>query len=220
MPRLHRGKARDDQHRRVSRSLPRRHGGDGARASAVAVGSVEQWSSFVEPCEDGYAEDIYEYENDLSVRDILERILRSDQLQKFEQMAWARAQVNDADQRFRELLSEQEIRSHGAWQRRMPRVIGAELAADVRERYGVDITVQGTTAHRIRDTETRTLDAGLSAPGTLVISGKYHGDVVTHYLDPATGLDVIAQNGTFVSVWKLNRDQLSNILNHGGLGGG
>jgi hypothetical protein len=106
---------------------------------------VEQWRSFVESCEDGCDEDIFEYENDLSVRDTLERILRSEKLQRFEQMSWVRSQVDDADQRFRALLSDEKVRSDGAWwQVRMPRLVGPALAADVRDRYGVGIAVRGS----------------------------------------------------------------------------
>lgn len=60
----------------------------------------------------------------------------------------------------------------------------------------------------------------INAPGTQAIVGTYRGEAVIHYLDPTTRLNVIAKNGTFVSGWKLKPAQVTNILQHGGLGGG
>jgi YD repeat-containing protein len=73
----------------------------------------------------------------------------------------------------------------------------------------------------------RTSAVSYDARGLVTASRDGSGRVVQYaysadgdLLDPTTGLDVIAQNGTFVSAWKLNPDQLGNVLNHGGLGGG
>jgi RHS repeat-associated protein len=60
----------------------------------------------------------------------------------------------------------------------------------------------------------------INAPGTTSIRGTYRGDPVTHFLDPATGLNVISRDGVFVSGWRLNPDQLANVLRNGSLGGG
>lgn len=51
-----------------------------------------------------------------------------------------------------------------------------------------------------------------------IINGTYRGQPVTHYLNPNSGLNVITSpSGQFISGWKLNPDQLQNVLNHGGL---
>ncbi|GAA4748401.1 hypothetical protein GCM10023350_36660 [Nocardioides endophyticus] len=60
----------------------------------------------------------------------------------------------------------------------------------------------------------------INAAGTRAIQGTYRGESVTHHLNPATGLNVIARNGEFVSGWQLSPGQLANVLKHGGLGGG
>ena len=60
----------------------------------------------------------------------------------------------------------------------------------------------------------------LNAAGTQTIRGTYRGDAVTHFVDPQTGLNVISRDGAFVSGWRLNADQLSNVLRNGSLGGG
>lgn len=97
---------------------------------------------------------------------------------------------------------------------RSPKQLQAKFkhAAD----FGVTGNYNKTNAARF----SAALNEHINAPGTQVITGTYHGDAVTHYLDPTTGLNVIARNGTFVSGWKLSPAQLSNVLQHGGLGGG
>ncbi len=60
----------------------------------------------------------------------------------------------------------------------------------------------------------------LGFAGTRAIQGTYRGQSVTHYLDEATGLNVISRNGEFVSGWGLSPDQLANVLRNGSLGGG
>ena len=58
----------------------------------------------------------------------------------------------------------------------------------------------------------------INSPGVTKIAGTYRGNPVTHYVDPATGLNVIADpSGVFVSGWKLSTAQLQNVLKHGGL---
>lgn len=60
----------------------------------------------------------------------------------------------------------------------------------------------------------------INAAGTRAIQGTYRGGSATHYLDPSTGLNVISRNGEFLSGWRLNPDQLANVLRTGSLGGG
>jgi hypothetical protein len=58
----------------------------------------------------------------------------------------------------------------------------------------------------------------INGPNTRRIYGTYRGQDVIHYLNPNTGLNVIStRTGEFISGWKLNSDQLRNVLAHGGL---
>jgi hypothetical protein len=96
---------------------------------------LHRWSGFVTQVERGYDDSIYEYTNDLSVRDRLERVaggagpgLRA----KLE------ARLTDDDRRF-EAASEEGARPLGEfgeasppwWWRRVPRRRGGELAEDL-----------------------------------------------------------------------------------------
>ncbi len=57
----------------------------------------------------------------------------------------------------------------------------------------------------------------INSPSNKII-GTYRGQPVTHYLDPATGLNVIRNaKGEFLSGWKLNPDQLKNVIERGKL---
>ena len=51
------------------------------------------------------------------------------------------------------------------------------------------------------------------------INGTYRGIEVTHYVNKDTGLNVIINSETkkFISGWKLEDDQLENVLNRGSL---
>jgi hypothetical protein len=64
----------------------------------------------------------------------------------------------------------------------------------------------------------RAIHQHINSPGVRAIQGTYHKNPVTHYLDPQTGLNVIADPaGNFISGWKLSPGQLQNVLTHGGL---
>lgn len=58
----------------------------------------------------------------------------------------------------------------------------------------------------------------LNAAGTKEITGTYRGNPVTFHTDPNTGLMVIqSPNGSFLSGWKLNPQQLQHVLQDGKL---
>jgi hypothetical protein len=93
---------------------------------------LRRWSDFVTRVERGYDDSIYEYTNDLSVRDRLERVVSA-------ASPGLRAQLERTlaadDARF-EAATEEAERPLGAtyttwWWRRVPRRRGGELAADL-----------------------------------------------------------------------------------------
>jgi hypothetical protein len=61
----------------------------------------------------------------------------------------------------------------------------------------------------------------VASSSTKVIKGTYHGNPVTHYVNPSTGVNVMKDSaGNFVSGWKLSPAQLKHVLSNGKLGGG
>jgi len=103
---------------------------------------VDAWSSFVAQCSRGYDMNIYEYENDLSVRGMIERLLSNEDLARFPEFANFSDRVAEIDAEFRALLQEGvEIRDSGTpwWERGVPRMAGAELAKDFSQMFGVAV---------------------------------------------------------------------------------
>jgi len=70
------------------------------------------WTSWVEDCEDGYAFTAYEYDAELSVRDVVEEALNDPTLATYPEHEAFRNRVAEIDQRFRAVL-------HPTW--RIPR---------------------------------------------------------------------------------------------------
>lgn len=65
------------------------------------------------------------------------------------------------------------------------------------------------------------VQAHLDGPLTRSIQGNYRGAAVTHFLDPATGLNVMRDaQGNFLSAWRLSPAQLQQVLSTGTLADG
>jgi hypothetical protein len=98
---------------------------------------LNDWSRFVTEVERGYRDSIYEYENDLSVRDLLERVVTAASPGLRAKLERA---VADDDRRFRAATEETDrpLRALGDppwWWRRVPTRLVGELADDL-ESYG------------------------------------------------------------------------------------
>jgi RHS repeat-associated protein len=64
----------------------------------------------------------------------------------------------------------------------------------------------------------KAIEDHLANADTKVINGTYRGQSVTHYVNPNTGLNVMKDaSGNFLSGWKLNPSQLTNVLTRGKL---
>jgi hypothetical protein len=61
------------------------------------------------PHRDGYDDNIYDYDNDLFVRDLIEALLHDDRLRDVEPMRGFRERVGQIDTRFRALLTGQPV---------------------------------------------------------------------------------------------------------------
>jgi hypothetical protein len=93
---------------------------------------------------------------------------------------------------------------------------GSQLASKFK--HAKDFGVVGNYSKANAAAFSRAIHQHINNPVVRAIEGTYHKAPVTHYLDPATGLNVIADRaGNFISGWKLNPAQLKNVLTHGGL---
>ncbi len=116
---------------------------EGRRSGWSPAAYLEVWAAFTADCENGYQGNIYEYENDISVRDVIEKALTS--LGPAEDAAvtvFADA-VAEIDARFAAVLnSGPAIRDETVpwWRRRLPVSGGHEFAADVRQHFSVTLS--------------------------------------------------------------------------------
>ena len=81
--------------------------------------------------------------------------------------------------------------------------------------FGLTAPYNEANARYFRDL----LEAHVGASTTLHIPGTYRRTIpVVHHLDPATGRNVLSDvSGNFLSAWKLNPDQIKNVLTRGSL---
>lgn len=99
-------------------------------------------------------------------------------------------------------------------------LIAAPRQLQAKFKHAADFGVTGNYSKANGAQFNAAIQEHINAAGTQSIRGTYRGDAVTHFLDPQTGLNVISRDGTFVSGWRLNADQLANVLRDGSLGGG
>lgn len=99
-------------------------------------------------------------------------------------------------------------------------LISAPRQLQAKFKHAADFGVTGNYSKANGAQFNAAIQEHINAAGTQSIRGTYRGDAVTHFVDPQTGLNVISRDGTFVSGWRLNPDQLANVLRNGSLGGG
>jgi len=89
-------------------------------------------------------------------------------------------------------------------------------------KHAADFGVTGNMSNVTLEAFKAAIEKHVLSPGTRAISGEYRGlQGVTHFVDPATGLNVIRDaSGSFLSGWKLSTQQLQHVLTTGKLGGG
>ena len=80
-------------------------------------------------------------------------------------------------------------------------------------KHAKDFGVEGNFNKANADKFNQAIQKHVNSPGTKEIQGTYRGGSVTFQTDPNTGLTVIQNpNGSFLSGWKLNPQQLQYVL--------
>lgn len=112
---------------------------EGRRATWSPGLFVEAWSSFVDQVVAGYSGDLYEYENEVSVRDDLDRALTASTLRQFDNWRDLAEIVIRHDRQLQAVLDRGPVvKSEGPWWRkRLPPYAGEDLASDSLRVFGV-----------------------------------------------------------------------------------
>ena len=113
--------------------------GWGSDTSPVEL--LKRWKAFVRSCEEGYRWSIYEYDNELSARDLLADVMNDSVLAQTPELAEWATRVALVDARFSALLHEHEMRGRDTdpWGRRgVLRSAGPEYRQDVRDLHGIE----------------------------------------------------------------------------------
>jgi hypothetical protein len=88
-------------------------------------------------------------------------------------------------------------------------------------KHAADFGVVGTYNLANASKFSAAINQHINSPVVKIIQGTYHNIPATHYVDPTTGLNVLADSaGNFISGWKLSAQQLEHVLTTGKLGGG
>ncbi|WP_444664897.1 hypothetical protein ACT17Q_04155 [Cellulomonas sp. CW35] len=119
--------------------------GEGRRSSWSPAAFLEAWSQFVEECELSYSSGIYEYEDERSVRDVMERLVTWPFDNPPVGLEDFKAAMAATDDRFRRLIRGGPIiRPQAAfwWQSHLPPFGGEQLVEDAKRLYDVDLELE------------------------------------------------------------------------------
>ncbi|HEU5128588.1 MAG TPA: colicin D domain-containing protein [Glycomyces sp.] len=85
-------------------------------------------------------------------------------------------------------------------------------------KHAEDFGIEGNNNRANQQKFKEALIEHVDAPGTQRIEGTYRGQDVIHYVDPATGRNVMTdRDGNLLSAWTLNEAQLQNVTTRGSL---
>jgi RHS repeat-associated protein len=85
-------------------------------------------------------------------------------------------------------------------------------------KHGADFGLTGSWGPGRAADFSRSINQFINNPEVRTITGTYRGNPVTHYVDPTSGLNVIADEaGNYISGWSLGAEQLESVLTSGRL---
>lgn len=105
---------------------------------------VEWWANLIEQCVDGYDWTIYEFDDEMSVRDYIETLLDDPSLEGFNAFNEFKARVARLDEQYRELLQGDVKRPSKLdfwWRTGVLRYAGDEYCEDMSSRYSISVEV-------------------------------------------------------------------------------
>ncbi|HFA49574.1 MAG TPA: hypothetical protein ENJ95_11225 [Bacteroidetes bacterium] len=106
-------------------------------------GLLNAWKQFVDDCKSGYGMNIYEYDNDLSVRGAIEKIVIDEQQKAYQEYDDFVKEVLHTDKLFKQLLSTDFKRGDKSfwWEQGVLMKAGEEYAGDINSLYRFQIQI-------------------------------------------------------------------------------
>ncbi|XZE17685.1 hypothetical protein SH449x_002960 [Pirellulaceae bacterium SH449] len=108
------------------------------RRSSVEL--LKWWTDFVGQCVDGYDWTIYEYDDEIGVRDYLECLLQDSGLKTFGEFNSFRKAIEEIDEQFRTVLQTNVDRPTDSphwWRKGVLKFAGDEYRDDMESRYSI-----------------------------------------------------------------------------------
>lgn len=98
---------------------------------------IEAWDSFVQDCESGYEMNLYEYDNDLSIRGLIQKILSESALKKYPLYFDFKTQIDVIDARLKAMFSTKNFRIEKKtwWEQGVLENAGDAYKVDISSRY-------------------------------------------------------------------------------------
>ncbi len=101
---------------------------------------VTLWDEFVSECEDIYGWTIYEFDNEIGIRDCIDIILNEKEMYIFPEFKEFKSLIDSIDRRFNDLLQKNNYRTEVGnkwWRKGILKFAGEEYCSDIFNLYGI-----------------------------------------------------------------------------------
>lgn len=104
-------------------------------------GLLDRWAAVISDMETGYGFNIYEYDNDVSIRGAIELVLESANLKRYPEYEEFRQRVVSLDENLKNLFSNEFSRDDRSvwWEAGILTRAGTEYKKDIQDLYGFKI---------------------------------------------------------------------------------
>ena len=114
----------------------------GWRVPHTAPGLLQSWREFMRRCSSGYEWGMYEYANDLAIRDQINEVLNDGRVKIFREFIEFSSDVENIDQEFRKLFIKNVslgVGKNNWWRQGILRRGGQEYVDDIKRTYNIDV---------------------------------------------------------------------------------
>jgi hypothetical protein len=103
---------------------------------------IAKWDEFVGQCEEGYQYSLYDYDNQLTIRDDIAVVIQNEILKDYKEYRDFVKQIDVIDQRLKSVSSEYYFTTEEEWwKRRILKYAGVQYVENVKTEWGIDVTV-------------------------------------------------------------------------------